>query len=253
MDGASKSASQSGEMRVYADAEAVASAGAELFVTTCRAAIAARGRFRIALSGGSTPRRTYELLASPQFRSQIDWPRVDFFWGDERYVPPDHADNNYRMVREALLRHVSVADEQVHRVHTELGSASAAAGAYEDAIRRCFGTCGIPRFDLIYLGLGTNGHTASLFPHSPALHETDRLVLADFVAEVNMWRITMTAPLLNAGDAVAFLVAGRDKAQVLREVVSGSRDVERLPAQLIRPDNGELFWIVDRAAAAQAA
>lgn len=239
-----------GELRICAGAEEVACAAADLFLASAAEAIAARGRFRVALSGGSTPRRSYELLALPARASQVEWDKVDIFWGDERYVAPDDPESNYHMSSEALLTHVPIPSANIHRVRTEAASPDAAATAYERAIRECFGEpMSLPRFDLIYLGLGTNGHTASLFPRSQALQEHTRLAVADFVAEVNMWRITMTAPLLNAGRTVAFLVSGGAKAEVLSEVVNGERDVERLPAQLIRPHEGRLVWIVDRAAA----
>jgi 6-phosphogluconolactonase len=240
-----------GELRVYGDAEQLARAAAELFVTAASEAISARGRFRVALSGGSTPRRVYELLATTPFSSRIDWDHVDVFWGDERYVPPDDLDSNYRMTAEALLSHVPVPLANIHRVPTEISPPSAAAGAYEDTIRKSFlgDSNSVPQFDLVYLGLGTNGHTASLFPHSPTLQETSRLVLADFVPEVNTWRISMTAPLLNRGRTVAFVTEGQQKAQVLRDVLLGPRDPERLPAQLIAPE-GKLLWMVDDAAAA---
>ncbi len=240
-----------GERRVYANAEAVANAAADLFVALCGTAIAERGRFRVSLSGGSTPWRAYQLLASPERSSRIAWDHVDIFWGDERYVPSDHRDSNFRRTSEALLQRVPLPDANIFRVPTEISPPEKAADAYERAIRECFGVAtGIPRFDLAFLGLGTNGHTASLFPGSRLLHETGRLVAADFVEEVDMWRITMTAPLLNAARTVAFLVAGAEKTQVLRDVVLGPRDIERLPAQLIQPVEGELLWIVDEAAAA---
>ena len=239
-----------GELRVYGDAEQLARAAAELFVKVASESISARGRFRVALSGGSTPRRVFELLAADKFSSRVDWNSVDTFWGDERYVPADDRDSNYRMTAEALLGHVPVPSANIHRVLTEISPPQAAADAYEDDIRQCFGDSpSVPRFDLIYLGLGTNGHTASLFPHSPALQETSRLVLADLVPEVNSWRISMSAPLLNRGRTVAFLIAGQEKAQVLREVLLGPRDPKRLPAQLIAPE-GKLLWLVDQAAAA---
>jgi 6-phosphogluconolactonase len=238
-----------GELRVYGDAEQLARAAAGLFVTLAAESIKERGRFRVALSGGSTPRRVYEMLASNGFKRRIEWDRVDFFWGDERYVSADDRDSNYRMTFEALLRHVPVPAANVHRVPTEISPPAAAAGAYEEDIRQCFHHAGsVPQFDLIYLGLGANGHTASLFPHSPALREPSRLVLADFVSEVNMWRITMSAPLLNRGHTVAFLIEGPQKAEVLRDVLLGPLDPERLPAQLIAPE-GKLLWMVDEAAA----
>jgi 6-phosphogluconolactonase len=240
----------SGELQIYSDAEQLANASAELFVGTAAESIKARGRFRVALSGGSTPRRVYQLLATQSFSSRVDWNRVDIFWGDERYVPPDDRDSNYRMTAEALLQHVLELPENIHRVPTEVSPPAAATSAYEDDIRRCFREpVSVPQFDLIYLGVGTNGHIASLFPHSTVLKERSRLVLADFVAEVDTWRITMTVPLLNRGRIVAFLVEGPQKAQVLRDVLLGPRDPQRLPAQLITPD-GKLFWMVDKAAAA---
>jgi 6-phosphogluconolactonase len=239
-----------GELQVYRGSEQVASAAAELFVDIAAQSISARGRFRAALSGGSTPRGVYELLAADRFSRRVDWNRVDLFWGDERYVPADDRDSNYRMSAEALLRHVPIPPGNVHRVPTEISPPEKAAKSYEEEIRRLFGkSISLPQFDLIYLGLGTNGHTASLFPHSPVLHENLRLVMADFVSGLNTWRITMTAPVLNRGRTVAFLITGQQKAQVLRDVLVGERDPERLPAQLINPE-GKLLWLVDEPAAA---
>ena len=244
-------ASFPGELRVYGDVEQLASAAAELFIKVASDSIRARGCFRVALSGGYTPRRMYELLATKSLSCQVDWGRVYIFWGDERYVPADDHDSNYRM-DEALLRHVPAPSANIHRVPTEISPPSAAAAAYEDDIRQAFhDSTSVPQFDLVYLGLGANGHTASLFPHSAALNETSRLVLADFVAEVNTWRISMSAPLLNRGRAVAFLIQGQEKAEVLHEVLLGPRDPERLPAQRIAPE-GKLLWMVDEAAAALA-
>jgi 6-phosphogluconolactonase len=240
-----------GELRVYGDDEQLARAAAELFVALATEAITARGRFRVTLSGGSTPRRVYELLSAADFSSRVDWNHLDMFWGDERYVPADDRDSNYRMTFEALLRHVPVPAASVHRVPTEISPPSAAAAAYEENVRQCFrDSTSVPQFDLIFLGLGTNGHTASLFPHSPALREQSHLVVADFVAEVNGWRITMSAPLLNRGRVLVFLVQGQEKAQVMRDVLLGPMDAERLPAQLIAPE-GKLLWMVDEAAASQ--
>ncbi len=237
-----------GELGVYGDAEQLARAAAELFVALATESIKARGRFRVALSGGSTPRHVYELLSAAEFSSRVDWNHLDIFWGDERYVPADDRDSNYRMTFEALLCRVPVPAANVHRVPTEISPPSAAAAAYEEQIRQFFPDSYMPDFDLIYLGLGTNGHTASLFPHSPALREQSRLVVADFVAEVNGWRVTMSPPLLNRGRMVAFLVQGQEKAEVLRDVLLGPDHPERLPAQLIAPE-GKLLWMVDEAAA----
>jgi 6-phosphogluconolactonase len=238
-----------GEFHVYDSAERLASVAAEMFVSIAAESIKARGRFRVALSGGSTPRRIYKLLGTTVFRDRVDWNQVDIFWGDERYVRADDRDSNYRMTADALLQHVRIPAENIHRVLTEISPPQDAARAYEEEIRKTFGNfASVPQFDLIYLGLGTNGHTASLFPHAPALNETSRLVVADFVAEVNSWRISMSAPLLNRGRTVAFLITGQEKAQVLHEVLVGPRDRERLPAQLINPE-GKLLWLVDESAA----
>jgi 6-phosphogluconolactonase len=239
-----------GELRRYGNPEHLAVAAAELFVGVAADSIKARRRFRVALSGGSTPRRVYELLATDAFQRRIDWDHIDVFWGDERYVPAEDRASNYRMTAETLLRHVPLPPANIHRVRTEISPPTAAAAAYEEEIRRCFGgSAAAPQFDLIYLGLGANGHTASLFPRSQALKETSRLVLADLVAEVQSWRISMSAPLLNRGLTVAFLIDGPQKAQVLHDVLLGPRDPERLPAQLIVPE-GDLLWLVDDAAAA---
>jgi 6-phosphogluconolactonase len=244
------STSHPGEVRVYADPAAVAEAAAGLFVELCEQAVRERGRFRVALSGGSTPKRTFELLATEELARRVDWNHVDLFWGDERYVARDDPASNYRMTAEALVRHVPIPAANIHPVPTEITPPEAAAAAYEAEIRKTLGDAeSIPSFDLVYLGLGTNGHTASLFPHTSALKESTRLVVADFVQEVNMWRLTMTAPLLNGGRTVAFLVAGQDKAQVLKDVMLGTRDPERLPAQLISPE-GKLLWLTDKQAAA---
>lgn len=239
----------SGNLRVYGDAGQLARAAAELFVKTAADSIEARGRFWVALSGGTTPRRLYKLLATSAFSSRVDWTHIKIFWGDERYIPADDPDSNYRMTAEALLQHVPIPFMNVYRVPTEIDPPEAAAATYEHEIRHCFRVFdSVPQFDLIYLGLGTNGHTASLFPRSPALKETSRLVLADFVAEVSNWRITMSPSLLNRGRTVAFLITGQEKADVLREVLLGPRDPTRLPAQFIAPE-GTLLWMVDEAAA----
>jgi 6-phosphogluconolactonase len=240
-----------GDLQVYGDAGHLARAAAELFVNIAADSIEARGRFWVALSGGTTPRRLYKLLATSAFSSRVDWGRIRIFWGDERYVPADDPDSNYRMTAEALLQHVPIPFMNAYRVPTEIEPPQAAAAAYEHEIRHCFRVFdSVPQFDLIYLGLGTNGHTASLFPRSPALKETSRLVLADFVAEVASWRITMSTSLLNRGRTVAFLITGEEKADVLREVLLGPRDPARLPAQLIAPE-GKLLWMVDEAVASQ--
>lgn len=203
----------------------------------------------VVLSGGSTPKRLYQLLATDTFARRIDWQRLHVFWGDERCVPPDHADSNYRMARESLLDHVPIPDENVHRIAGELDPTQAAA-LYEQHLRAFFS--GQPRFDLILLGLGNDGHTASLFPHTPALDERERWVVADYYAPVQPpWRVTLTPPAINAAARVVFLVSGEEKADMLRRVLEGEFKPHELPAQLIQPISGELTWLVDETAASR--
>lgn len=220
---------------------ALSSAAAERIVVAAEQAIDAHGRFVIALSGGSTPRRTYELLAREPHASRVDWPRVHVVWGDERCVPPSNADSNYRMAREALLDHVPIPTANVHRMRGEEDPAAAAA-SYEAALRNLFNTPNGPpasasgkNIDLALLGLGDNGHTASIFPESAAVSEQRRWAMAEYVPAVSMWRITLTAPIINAASEVVFLVAGGDKAEVLQRILEGPRVPRELPAQLIAP------------------
>jgi 6-phosphogluconolactonase len=207
------------------------------------------GRCTIALAGGSTPRTLYRALAHGALRAQVPWSRIEFFWGDERHVPPDHPQSNYRMAHETLLSTVPVGPEQIHRIHAEEADAGAAASAYENEIRATVpAEEGPPRFDLILLGLGPDGHTASLFPGSDALSERERLCVANWVAAMNAYRITMTLPLLNAARAVMFIVSGADKAAIVRQVVRRDHPGPEFPAELVHPD-GELLWMLDREAA----
>lgn len=241
------------EILVCPDAQSVALEAAATFVRLAAEAIRERDRFTVALSGGSTPRSLFEILATPQWQKQVDWKNIHLFWGDERYVPDAYPENNFRMALETLLSRVPVPPVNVHRIKTELSQAEAAAASYQAEIAHFFGTRPgqFPSFDLVFLGMGTNAHTASLFPHSQALHESSRLVVADFVQEVGMWRITMTARLLNAAKNVIFLLSGADKASVLRDVLFGDHDPERKPVQLIHPTNGTLVWLIDSASAAE--
>ena len=240
---------------VIADAAALAAAAAERFVVAADHAIADRGRFIVALSGGSTPRRTFELLAREPFASRVNWSRVHVVWGDERCVPPTSAESNYRMARESLLDHVPIPLENVHRMHGE-DDPERAAASYEMTLRTLFQTLNGPpsaepgrNIDLALLGLGDNGHTASIFPGSAIVDEQARWVLSEYVSAVSMWRITMTAPLLNASTEILCLVSGRTKASILRQVLEGPRNPRELPAQLIAPTLGRTEWLVDRAAA----
>lgn len=239
------------ELVVCPDAGSVACDGARRFAGDAAAAIQERGRFAVALSGGSTPKRLFELLAQDPYLEEVDWQNVHFFWSDERYVPPTDPASNYRMAAIALLSSLELPAVNIHRVQTELAPAGAAAEAYEREILALFrpGPGEVPKFDLVLLGLGTNGHTASLFPHSKALHENSRLVVADYVEEVSQWRITMTASLINSAQNVLFLVTGGEKAQVVKDVLFGMPNAEQLPAQLIQPSPGTSVWLMDRAAA----
>jgi len=238
---------------VEPDAAALAQRAANYLVEMVGEAVAGSGRARIAISGGSTPKATFQLLADPNqpFRSRMPWSDLEIYWVDERCVGPDDADSNYRMTREALLDHVPLAPEQIHRIEGEL-EPHAAADKYASELRNSFKLEGpqTPRFDLVALGMGPDGHTASLFPHTAALHETNRIVTANHVQQMNTWRITLTWPVINAARSVFFLISGSDKAEVLNEVLTGPRDVERLPSQLIWPSSGILTLILDKAAAA---
>jgi 6-phosphogluconolactonase len=240
------------EIHTVAHAEALYHAGAVEFMRQASRAIQAQGAFTVALSGGSTPKGLYELLAADlTLRAQVPWDKVYVFWGDERHVPPDDAESNYRMAHEAMLSQVPVPPTQVYRIKGEDPDAGRAADDYERRLRECFRLPEghLPRFDLVFLGLGPEGHTASLFPGTKALHETERLVVSNWVGKFYTERITMTPPVLNNAACVIFLVSGDDKALPLKAVLEGAYEPEQLPAQLIRPVHGRLVWLVDQAAA----
>jgi len=219
-------------IRIFGDPKELARAAAEYFV--------ARSPETVALSGGSTPKAMFEVLAD-EFRDRVPWSRIHFFWSDERHVPPDHPDSNYRMANEALLSHVPVAPENVHRIHSENPNAAEAASEYEQTLRNVTKQT-LPRLDLIFLGLGTDGHTASIFPGSEVLQETKRLVAAPWVEKLKTYRITMTLPVLNNGASVVFLVSGAEKAEIVKEIFEGGN---KYPAQAVKPAQGELIWMVN--------
>jgi 6-phosphogluconolactonase len=235
---------------VFDDAEHVAQGAARRFVELAGQSIAERAGFSVALSGGSTPKRIYELLASDEYRDQVDWQNVHIFFGDERTVPPDHHESNFRMANEAMLSHLPVQETNVHRLNG-VGDAAANASDYESEMREYFGDADWPRLDLVMLGMGDDGHTASLFPETTALDEQTAWVVANWVEKFNTWRITLTAPAINAARNVIFLITGAGKAERLHEVIKGERDTARLPSQLIAPREGRLEWFVDRAASAK--
>ena len=227
---------------------------AEYCAKTAKQAMFSSGTCTISLSGGSTPKSLYALLATPEWRSRFNWKHIHLFWGDERCVPIDHPDSNFGMVKRELLSKVEIPEENIHRFPVELQDPAAIAQAYDASIRQFFGVAHtkseVPRFDLVFLGLGENGHTVSLFPHSPVLQEKEKLAVADYIEEMKSYRVTTTVPLINAARHALFLVSGTSKAQVVQEVIEGPRQPEQLPAQLISPVRGTLVWLLDRDAAA---
>jgi 6-phosphogluconolactonase len=233
-------------INIYDGPEELAQAAAREFASRAADAIEERGRFAVVLAGGSTPKATYQILAR-DYADRIDWRNVHVFFGDERSVPPDHEDSNYKMAREALLDHVPVGS--VHRMQGELPP-DEAAEAYEQDLRNYFGTEELPRFDLILLGTGGDGHTASLFPETSALEVHDRWVVANPVLKLETTRITLTFPVINAARAVCFLVAGEGKAKSVAEILEGNPDPREYPASLIQPRGGPT-WMLDEAAASR--
>ena len=230
------------EFIVLPDLKAISQAAAERVATLAQT----RDPFTVALSGGSTPRRLYEVLAAPPFRERVPWGRVHVFWGDERCVPPDHSDSNYRLAREALLDKIPILAENVHRIWGEMPPDQAAA-VYQTKLEAVLGVNG--RLDLILLGMGADGHTASLFPGTEALEERERAVVAVYVERLQAWRVTLTLPVINAARQVLFLVTGAAKAEIVQAVLEGPKG--RFPAQQIRPTAGQLTWLVDVAAASR--
>ena len=245
---------------IFPDQEALAQAACSHFITLANQAIDERNHFSVALAGGSTPRAMY-LLLSEEYTNQIDWARVHVFWGDERCVPPDHKDSNYRMARESLLDHVPIPAENIHRIQAEL-PAEKAATVYEVVLHSIFETIvrnskdSLPRtFDLLLLGIGTDGHTASLFPGTPALEEKRRWVLPVPHTEPPpplITRISLTLPAINAARQVTFIVSGVGKATTLKEILSTNpNSPHALPAARVNPSAGELLWLLDAAAASK--
>jgi 6-phosphogluconolactonase len=235
----------------YPDSDTLSHQAAQLIVRLAAESVVTHGRFTVALAGGSTPRKLYGLLANEPYRSQIDWALVEVFWSDERCVPVDDPESNFRMAQEAFLSKVPIAENQVHRMHADWPDRDAAAQAYVIEMRRIFGTDGIPSFDLIQLGMGPEGHTASLFPHQAALHEQERLVMPVRTPKPPPDRLTFTPPLLNAARHVLFLVTGSDKANAVHEVIEGEYNPDEYPAQIVHPPHGEVTWMLDTGAASK--
>lgn len=237
------------EIKVVPDAAEIAYEAAERIVAAAARAAGEGRTCSVALAGGSTPRTLYELLATGAYKPRIDWAKVEIFFGDERNVPPDHPDSNYRMAREALLAKVPLPGDNVYRMHGEL-DANEAAMQYGQMLKEKFGDGGM---DVVLLGMGDDGHTASLFPDTAALNETKHRCVASYVEKLKTWRITLTAPFINRANEVIVLVSGASKAKRLAEVLEGPREPQRLPIQLINPVEGRVIWLTDAAAAGMAA
>ena len=238
-------------IRRFDDPESLSRAAADFFVQQAQAAVRDHGRFNVALAGGHTPLRTYQLLAQPPWRDRTPWSHIHVFWGDERCVAADDDRSNAGMAHRALLRHVAVDAAHVHPIRCDADPEAGAA--HYDQLLRTHLPAAAPVLDLVFLGLGQNGHTASLFPYSRAIDEEERWAANVYVAEQAMHRVTLTPVILNTARIVAFLVFGGDKAQILSTVLEGPSDPRRLPAQIIRPCTGRLIWMVDQAAACQLA
>lgn len=238
------------ELKVFDDLDALARAAAGEIAKSARESIAERGRFTIALSGGGTPRPVYRRLAE---EPRIDWSRTHVFWGDERHVPPDHAESNFGMAHDELLSKVPIPPANVHRMRAENPSAERAAEEYAWTLRSAFDLeeGEWPHFDLVLMGMGEDGHTASLFPGSDTVRERSRLVIAPWVEKLHAFRITLTAPVFDNARLALFLVSGKEKAGALKAVLEGDFEPDRHPAQIVRPEEGRLLWMVDRAAASR--
>jgi 6-phosphogluconolactonase len=246
---ASATSSSNRSLVICKDSPTLARTAAEQFVGFARASVASEGRFTVALSGGSTPRAMFLLLSEEPLRSSVPWDKTFLFWSDERMVPPDHPDSNYRMANESLISKVPVPASNIHRMRGEL-EPSVAADEYEAELAAFFGSRR-PRFDLILLGMGDDGHTASLFPGTEALAEENRDITFNYVPKFSLFRLTMTAPEINSAANVSFVVSGPSKSAILKKVLQGPYQPKQLPSQSIKPTNGKLRWMLDRDAASE--
>lgn len=243
-----------GKLQTFDNEPSLFHAAAEKFIATAGDAIAARGFFSVALSGGSTPKALFQLLTTAPYAGRVAWDKVEWFFGDERSVGPDDPESNYRMAREAMLTKLPIDAARVHRIRGESDKPAEAAADYAAQLGKVLAagkTDKPPMIDLVLLGMGNDGHTASLFPFTAALHEQTKWVVPNDVPQLNTRRYTLTVPVLNAASCVLFLITGVGKAKVLAEVLHGPREPERLPSQMIAPSRGELLWYVDRAAASR--
>jgi 6-phosphogluconolactonase len=236
---------------IFPDISTLRNEAAQYIVRLANESIVMHGRFTIALSGGSTPKTIYGLLGSTPYREQIDWSMVEIFWSDERCVPPDDPESNYHLAQQVLLSSIPISASQIHRMPADQADRDAASLSYTKEMQHTFGTDGIPSFDLIQLGMGPEGHTASLFPHQPSLHEQQRLVMPVSVPKPPPDRLTFTPPLLNAARFILFLVIGDEKADAVQAVLEGDYQPDEYPAQIVRPPHGEVTWMLDTNAAAK--
>jgi 6-phosphogluconolactonase len=245
------SAKPNREIHVFPDAAAIAKRASELFLETAKSTVADHNIFNVALAGGSTPKALNLLLAADPLRSQLPWDKVKIFFGDERHAAPTDPDSNFRMATETVLSKVPLKPEQVHRIKGEYPDTAKAAQEYEQLLRTEFNSAAgqLPRFDLMFLGMGNEGHTLSLFPGTKALHDNGRLVMRNWIGKLYTERVTCTAPVANNSSLVIFMIAGADKAPALKAVLEGPYEPEQLPSQLINPTNGKLLWLLDTAAA----
>lgn len=235
-------------IKIFPDIEELSNFAAEKFVEIADAAIKKRGSFNVALAGGSTPKSLYQLLAGENFKDKIDWSRAFFFFGDERNVLPDDSESNFRMANENLLAPLNIKAENIFRWQTELKDAKKIAENYEQSVKDFFNLAenGFPRFDLILLGMGADGHTASLFPFTDALREPEKIAVANHVEKLQTTRLTLTFPTINNAENIIFLVAGEEKAETLKAILEGEFEPQKLPSQNVRPKDGELFWLIDK-------
>jgi len=239
------------EINIYRDADELAQKAAEDFILLANNSVICNGRFAVALSGGSTPRSMYSLLALKKYRREIPWEETHLFWGDERCVPPDHPESNYRMAREALLSRIKIPPENIHRIACEDGP-SIAANQYQNELKEFFQLARgqFPVFDLVILGLGEDGHTASLFPRSDAVEEKERLVVASYIRKLSAYRVSLTLPVLNHAAIVDFLVTGKSKAAITKKVLATNAGSSALPAARVAPIDGIVTWMITEHAAA---
>lgn len=238
------------QVRVLGDRESLSRAAADRFLALSRECIALAGKFTVALSGGSTPRKLYSLLGADPYQKSVDWTRAHVFWADERAVPRDHPESNFKLAFDAFLSGVPIPAANLHRIRGEEGP-ERAAKEYEDDLRRFFDIQGLPIFDLIILGIGEDGHTASLFPGSSALSETTRLALPVYPERPKTGRVTLTLPVLNNASHILFLASGHAKTDIVAEVLGEGKTNGRYPAGLVKPAHGSLEWFIDKDAAAK--